>query len=184
MGDTPLGNAIDFLNRFGFYDVVLPFLIIFTLVFAILEKTKILGMDEKTKKPKQNINAMVAFTVALFFIAIPKVVSALKLSLPYVAILLVVIMAYLMLVGAYASGDKEFNFENSRFWKGFLGILVFIALLVIFLNSFGWLDSVWDYIVENWQDTFIVSLIFVAAIIGTVFWVMKSSSSTKGAGTQ
>ena len=52
---TPLSNAIDFLKRLGFFDVILSFLFIFTIVFAILEKTKILGI-EKDGRPKKNIN--------------------------------------------------------------------------------------------------------------------------------
>ena len=34
-------GVIDFLGKLGVYDVILPFLLIFTIVFAILEKTKI-----------------------------------------------------------------------------------------------------------------------------------------------
>lgn len=175
---TPLANAIAFLDKFGFFDVLAPFLLIFTLTFAILEKTKVLGVTDKGK-PKININSMIAFVIALFFIAIPRVVTALKLSIPYVAFLLMVILAYMLLVGSYASGNEPFSFEKRKFWKGFLGILIFLSLLAIFLNSFGWLDATLDYITENWKDTFIVSLIFVAAIIGAIFWI--TSEKREGA---
>jgi len=170
---TPLSNALEFLKRFGFFDVVLPFLLIFTLVFAILEKTKVLGVT-KDGKPKANINSMISFVIALFFIAIPQVVVAVQESLPYVGILLVVIVAYLLMVGSYASGDKEFNFENMKYWKALMSILVGVGGIVIFLNSFGWLDTVLDYIVENWQATFIPSLVFVAIMIGAVYWIVSS----------
>ncbi len=46
MAETVFRSAISFLNDIGLYDVVLPFLLVFTLVFAILEKTKLLGMSE------------------------------------------------------------------------------------------------------------------------------------------
>ena len=38
------------LDRMGFTDVVLPFLLIFTVIFAVLDKTKILG------EAKRNLN--------------------------------------------------------------------------------------------------------------------------------
>ena len=178
---TPLGNAIEFLKRFGFYDVILPFLLVFTIIFAVLEKTRILGVEKDGKSPKKNINAMVALVIALFFIAIPRVVVAVQSSLPYAVMLLVVIIAYMLLVGSYAaSGDKEFNFAGMTFWKTFMGILVFVILAAVFLNSFGWLDPVWNYITENWQDTFIVSLIFVAFMIGTIYWIVTDKKSAKG----
>ena len=41
--DTAFTGVLSFLERFGFYDIVLPFLLVFTIVFAVLEKTKILG---------------------------------------------------------------------------------------------------------------------------------------------
>jgi len=34
------------LQDIGVVDVILPFILIFTIVFAVLEKTKILGEDE------------------------------------------------------------------------------------------------------------------------------------------
>ena len=58
MAETVLGGAVDFLQDFGFFDVVLPFLLVFTLVFGILEKTKIFGTEKVGDKeyPKKNIN--------------------------------------------------------------------------------------------------------------------------------
>ncbi len=175
---TPLGNALEFFERFGFYDVVLPFLLIFTIVFAILEKTKVLGLTEKGR-PKANINSMVAFVIAMFFVAIKPVVEALKLSTPYVAFLLIVLITYMMLVGSYASGAKEFTFENMGFWRVLMGIIIFVAVLAIFLNAFGWLDRVVDYVVENWQGTFIVSVVFVGFIIGAIYWLAFSKEGEK-----
>ena len=34
-----------FFEQIGIYDVVLPFLLVFTIVFAILEKTKLFGTE-------------------------------------------------------------------------------------------------------------------------------------------
>ena len=42
---TPLNNAIEFLREFGFFNVVLPFLLVFTVVFGILEKTRLFGTE-------------------------------------------------------------------------------------------------------------------------------------------
>ena len=36
-------GIIEFFEKIGIYDVVLPFLLVFTIVFAILEKTKVFG---------------------------------------------------------------------------------------------------------------------------------------------
>ena len=40
-------DVIDFFFQLGIYDVILPFLLIFTIVFAILEKTRVFGTEDK-----------------------------------------------------------------------------------------------------------------------------------------
>ncbi len=47
------------LDRIGFVDILLPFLLIFTIIFAVLEKTKILG------EGKKNMNVGIALIFAL-----------------------------------------------------------------------------------------------------------------------
>ena len=49
-------GAIEFFDKIGVYDVILPFLLVFTIVFAILEKTKVFGTDdiEGKKLTKKN----------------------------------------------------------------------------------------------------------------------------------
>ena len=43
--ESVLGGVIDVFERIGVYDVVLPFILVFTIVFAILEKTRVLGVE-------------------------------------------------------------------------------------------------------------------------------------------
>ena len=66
MAQTVLGGTIDFLGRLGVYDVLLPFLLVFTLVFAFLEKTKVLGVEIVKDKAgnehtytRKNLNAII-----------------------------------------------------------------------------------------------------------------------------
>src|SRR3989344_469488 len=100
---SPLGSAINFFKDFGLFDVVLPFLLVFAIVFAILEKTKILG-TEKIKGEeytKRNLNTIVAFVIGMFVIATNKIVTALNQALPNVVFLIVIIISFLMLVGTF-----------------------------------------------------------------------------------
>jgi hypothetical protein len=45
------------LQNSGFLEVMLPFLLVFVLVFAILQKSKHLGTDE-SGKPRKNYNTV------------------------------------------------------------------------------------------------------------------------------
>src|SRR3989338_6986549 len=62
---TPFRQVIEFFDTIGLFDVVLPFLLVFTIVFAILEKTKVLGTEEidGKKYTKKNLNAIASFVI-------------------------------------------------------------------------------------------------------------------------
>ncbi len=179
MADTLFGNAITFLQDIGFYDVVLPFLLVFTVFFGVLEKTRIFGTEGKDS-PKKNLNAMVAFVVAFFVVAAKEIVSSIQESLPLVALGLLAIISFLMLVGSLFSGEKEFNFVDlfGDGWKiGFAAIFL-VSIVLIFFQSFGWLEPVWDYITGIGTETFIL-VVFLLAIVGIMFYVVGGGKKGK-----
>ena len=69
-----------FFDRLGVYDVVLPFILVFTLVFAIFEKTRIFGTDvvDNVTYTKKNLNTMVAFVIAFFVVASVQLVATIS----------------------------------------------------------------------------------------------------------
>ncbi|MEK6941019.1 MAG: hypothetical protein AABW49_03915 [Nanoarchaeota archaeon] len=180
---SPLENAVQFLKDFGFFDVVLPFLFIFALVFAVLEKTKIFGTVKEgdEQKPLQRVNAMIAFVIALFFVAVPSLVQTIKISLPQIALLLIVIVTFLMLIGSLATGANPLDLtaDSYKWWKRFLYLIILLSVSAIFLNSFGWLDPILDYIVDEWQDTFIVSMVFLIIIVTSILYIVGKGEGKK-----
>ena len=173
---TPLENALVFLENFGFFNVVLPFLLVFTIVYAILEKSAIFGKEKigDTESPRRSVNSMVAFVIALFVVVTKEIVVSIRESLPQVALLLIIITSFMMLAGSLVTGTEPFSFEKERKWKIFLTLVLFIAILAIFLNSIGWLSPILDYIMANWDQTFLVSLIFLAIVIGVILYVVRT----------
>jgi hypothetical protein len=182
MVDTVLGGAIEFLQDFGFFDVILPFLLVFTIVFGILEKTKIFGTEKVGEKEftKKNIDAMVAFVVAFFVIAAKEIVTSIKTSLPMVALILVAIISLLMLIGAFVSGKDEFDFfKLFSGLKGWFAGTFIVAIIAIFLNSFGLLEPVYEYFSGRGSAIFIV-IVFVGILGGVVYFVFNSPTSSGG----
>ena len=176
MAETALGGVIDFLTEFGFFDVILPFLLVFTIVFGILEKTKIFGTEEYHGKevPKKNLNAMVAFSIAFFFVAAKEIVVGIQESLPMVALILIAIVSFLMLVGAFASGNKEgFDFYSviGDNFKGPFAIVFILSIVLIFFQGFGWLEPIYNYFSSQGNDVFIIIVFFLitGGIIKFVF---------------
>lgn len=177
---TPLSRGLEFLKDLGFYDIILPFLLIFTLVFGVLEKTKVFGTTDN--KPKTNINAMISFVIALFFVATPRLVEAVQISLPQISVLLVVLMCLLMLIGFIMSeSDKGFNFEKHGFLKGFLIFSLVVGVMLIFLNAVGWWDEFWDMLGFNfWTSTAGMTLIFLGVVVGAIYFITSAKSTKSG----
>ncbi len=174
-------GVIDFLGKIGVYEVVLPFLLVFTLVFAILEKTKILGTEKIDGKEytKKNLNAMISFVMAFFVIASAQLVRVINEVLANVVLLLVLAVCFLLLVGVFF-GSKEFTLEQYPGWIKFFMVLMFIAIVVIFLNSLDWLRYIFALFVY-WNTEWAATILFFLVIIGFMVYVTHDSTPKKEA---
>ena len=124
-------DAIIFFDKLGIYDVVLPFLLVFAVVFAILDKTKILGTEkiDGVDYSRKNINAMVAFVIAFFVVASTKLVETINRALANTVLLLLLIVMFLMLVGAFFKNDEDVFLEGG--WRYTFMVIVFISIILI-----------------------------------------------------
>ena len=174
METTAFGSVIDFLQKLGFFDVILPFLLVFTIVFGILEKTRVFGVEKIDGKeyPRKSINSMVAFAIGFFTVAAKQVVTSLQVSLPNVALVLIIVVCFLMLAGSFM-GDKPFSLEGRGAWVGFLTVIMFLAVILIFLNSLGWLTPITAFFSAN-MNSVLMPIIFLAVIAGSIFFVISS----------
>jgi len=172
---SPLETAVSFLKEFGFFDIVLPFLLVFTIVFAILEKTAVFGWEDEDKKiPKKNINAMVAFVIGFMVVAATKVVEVLNKALPQVILILILLVAFLMLVGSLMKpGGLDLSSDQAKGWKVFFMIVILIALVLIFLNALGWIDWAFSWVTSNWTGPIFGTIIIFIIIILAIVWVSR-----------
>src|SRR3989344_1003673 len=117
--ESAFRGMIGFLNKIGVYDVILPFLLVFTIIFAILEKTKIFGTEkiDGQEMTKKNIDAMVAFVMAFLVIASTKLVGIINEVMANVVLLVILGVCFLLLVGVFFAGDKEFSLKDFPTWQ-------------------------------------------------------------------
>ncbi|MBU0456745.1 MAG: hypothetical protein ABH824_02980 [Nanoarchaeota archaeon] len=169
--ESAFRGIVGFMGKIGIYDVILPFLLVFTIVFAILEKTKIFGAEkiDGRELTKKNINSIVAFVVAFLVIASTKLVSVINEVMANVVLLLILAVCFLMLVGTFF-GDKEFTLEKFPTWTKIFMVLMFIGVVVIFLNALDWLKFVFA-LFENWDTEWAASIIFMIIILGFIAFI-------------
>jgi len=164
---SSLRATLEFLDTLGLYDVVLPFILVFTLVFAILERSKILG-QEPDGSPKKNINAMVAFVSAFFVIASTRLVALINMVVAQTMLLLVFAILFLLLISSYK--EKKFWLEGG--WNTLFTIIMFLGVVLIFLYNLGWLDDIWAFLSESYSSTIGSSVLMLIILIGLVLIIV------------
>ena len=172
-------SAIDFFGQLGIYDVILPFLLVFTLVFAILEKTKVLGYEDKDHKyTRKNLNSMVAFVISFLVVGSSKLVAIINQTVSQVFILILISVLFLMLLGTFL-GDKEMKFGRKDAWFIFFSIVMLVAIVLIFLNAItndkgqSWLSVGWGYMSSNWNSAVVGAIILILIVVGMMYYVIK-----------
>jgi hypothetical protein len=178
-------NTLDFFDKLGIYDVVLPFLLVFTIVFAILEKTKVFGFDKigDVEVTKKNLNAITAFVVAFFTIASSRLVETITSISSNVVLLLLLCIFFLMLVGTFAQqSDKGFFLEGR--WKAVFIFIIFAGLVLIFLNALKTGDKTWLMWIIGWigqiaSETAVAAVVLFIFVVGILFFITSSPKTTK-----
>jgi len=170
--------AIDFFGEIGIYDVILPFLLVFTLVFAILEKTRILGHEDKEQKyTRKNLNSMVAFVTAFLVVGSSKLVGIINVVVAQVFLLLLLGVLFLLLIGVFLA-DKELAFERQDKWFIFFSLVMLAGIVLIFLNAIttesgqSWLSVIWNYVSTNWNSAVVGAIILILIVIGMMYYVI------------
>ena len=180
---TVLGNVVDFFENLGVFDVLLPFLLTFSVMFALLERTRVFGTEDKEGKyTRKNLNAMVAFVVSFLVVASSKLVEIVTKVSSEIVVLLLIIVFFLMLVGSFFSADETAKgvFLKEGGWRTGFMAFVAICLLFIFLDALEtdsgdtWLEVFWDWLSGFYTDTSVAAIVLIIFVLATVIFVTGS----------
>lgn len=168
----------ELLESYGLTDALLPFLLIFTIVFAVLQKTNILGMGRK------NFNVIVALVMSLTAV-IPHVTNSyphgydvieiINSALPQVSLIAIAFIMLLLLVGLFGAEHKWMGSSLS----GWMAILAFIIIIIIFGGAAGWWPAFQDFF--YWWDDDTTALFIIIVIFAVMIWFV-TRDETKGEG--
>ncbi|MEM2956650.1 MAG: hypothetical protein QW041_03710 [Candidatus Pacearchaeota archaeon] len=144
-----------------FSEVIFPFVLVFTLLFAILEKTEVIG------KNKQN-HALISLAVALILVATParSVITSLA---PFFAVLAVVLLIFMLLWG-FVLQDKV-KIEGSL--KTLFLIVIIVSVAIAVLSATGYWEKIINLFKTDWG---IVANIIILVVIGVAAFVIVKYS--------
>ena len=152
------------LQHWIFTKFALPFLLIFFIVFGILEKTKFFGAEKK------RLNALIAFVVGLIFIAAVSPTLVVSNLILFLTVALVVMFVGLLLWG-FIAGEEGLKFENApKGLKYFIGIIIVVAVVLAFIWAVGFsgtfFTNIFDFLFRSsWSKSFWTNFAFIAVVI-------------------
>ena len=168
------------LESWGLTDVMLPFLLIFVIIYAILQKTKILG------EARKNLNVIIGIVVALL-VVIPHVtgrfppnsdpVLIINDALPQVSIVLVAVIFLLILIGVFG---QDYVFLGVTM-PGWITLVSLVVIVLIFGGSAGWWDSGFGQTLEDFFGTEGVAIFIMLVMFGLIIaWITSDSKEKEG----
>lgn len=152
----------------GVFSYLFPFLIIFAVVFAILQKTDLFAARDKEGKRARNvdgINAIIAVSVAFISLLNDYVSTFFATIFPKFGIALAIMLVLLIILG----------FVGKQGEAGKVGWVLGIAVII-------WAWSEWDNMFGGgfeftyFLDQYFWGIILLAGIGGLIYWIVKGDS--------
>ena len=141
----------------GIFSYVLPFLLIFALIYGLLMKTKIFGVQ----KSGRAISAIIALAVGLMALQFDLVPRFFSEIFPRLGVGLAVLIVALILLGM---------FSPNRTWVTYtyfaIGAIILIVVLFNTAQMLGWRGSLSGiYYLPSWVMSFVLIVVVVAIIV-------------------
>jgi len=166
------------LDSYGVADVLLPFLLIFLIVFATLQKTKILG------EGKKNFNVMFALIMGLAVVfphvlgVGPDIVPIINNALPHISLIAVGVIMFLFIVGVWGT---KIQIAGTG-----VGTWVVIISLILVIYIFG-AAAGWGWVIPQWLnwavDSDVLAIFIIIIIFGIVInFITKEEADPKKVG--
>ena len=163
-----LRGFIQTLDSWGLTDVMLPFLLVFTIIFAMLQKTKLLG------EKKKNLNVVVSLVFALL-VVIPHVtgnyynwlgpydpVEIINRAIPSVSIVIIAILMLLLLIGLFGGEARMFGVA----FRGWVVLISVIIIVWIFGASAEWWWG-WHWITDLFGSD-AIAIVIILVVFGLI----------------
>jgi len=148
---------------------LLPFVLIWGIMYAILEKTKIFGDD------KQQLNGIIAAVIGLIFVGAvyPKIVV--ENMILFLAVAIVILFVILMIWGFVGGGDKETGFALENWMKYTLWSVGGVAVIGAVLWATGVNTTLIDWLFyQSWSSSFWTNFFFVVVVAVIIAVVLKN----------
>jgi len=164
---TTITDVLNIWNQIGVFSYVIPFLLIFAVVFAILDKSQILGSN----KPLMGI---VSASIGLLSLQFDFVSEFFAVIFPRFGIGLSVFLTLLIFLGFFYPQGSDKQWKGKVTWIGW-----FVGIGIVLWAFSSW--DQWGYYsgFGGWFSEYIWALIVLGILIGVIIWIAKSGEEGK-----
>jgi hypothetical protein len=182
---------ITLLNNLGFFNVILPFLLVYAMMYGILSKYKILGdpfAEGDKGKVTRSLISIVSASTGFFIVGSANVVLSLRTLIPYIVLFLLTVFFLILAISPFLQREEksgEIQIGN-RARKILLtsAIIIFTLIVIFTLGLYNYIASAatsaaTSPVLASLQP-FIETIIILAIMFGIAYWAIKPS---KGQGS-
>jgi hypothetical protein len=156
-------DLLNYFNQWGGFSYVLPFLLIFAVIFAILEKSKILGENKA-------IMSIVATSIGLLSLQFDQVSIFFGVIFPRFGIGLSIFLVLLIMLGFFYKDDLS---KGKVAW---IGWVVGIGVAVWSMSSW----DQWSGDFGGWFSDYIYAVIILGAIVAIIVVAARDKKKDGG----
>ena len=169
-------NLMYYFQRFGVLDVLLPFILVFTLIYAAANMVPLLQDSGDTKN--KNLRIVVALVFGLLFVG-PHIlgtyplgydpVVVLNQALPSVSLVAIAAVMILLLLGIFGR-------DLGRSLQPFIAVVSIGFVVYIFGASLNLWRGPYD--IFYWWTTEVTELLLIIAVFGLIVWFITKEPDT------
>jgi len=174
-------GVITALASVGIFELYLPFLLLFAIFFAILQKSRVFAIGKDT--PNTKIDILLSFIISLYIVAFSPVAGIIGLwfanlfasvGVALISILVFFLVIVLMIAPWWDEALK------SKSWKWLIPLGVIIAFLIVLGSTFGGVLAGAGGTVTipglSSQDILFLTLVIITILI--IYWMTRPAKGT------
>lgn len=148
-------------NQYGVFDYVLPFLLIFAIVYAILAKSKIFGENRA-------VHAIAALAIGLMALRAGFVTDFFTQAFSRLGVAISIMLVAVILTAAFI--PKSLLDSGKGLWIYFsLGAILFVFVIFNSFDALNWFGSDWF---NQWGGA-IIGLLLIGGILAVIVATSK-----------
>lgn len=162
---TTITDVLNIWNDIGVFSYVIPFLLIFAVVFAILKKTKILS-DGTTDN--SGILAIISVALGLLALQFDMVSEFFAVIFPRFGVGISLFLVLLIFIGFFGLQKDDGKAGLKGAWIGFV---IGIGVLIWSISAWDEWGAVGGF--GGWFSENIWALLILGGIVGLIAWAAK-----------